>query len=726
MRYPKLTGQTAGTKVVYDYASATTGNGRLSRVRVAEPAEQAATVWTAKATDVQDRLVQEEFGDGTNDVRSLDWRGATLEEQTQTAASDVTPSRVLLSQRYGYDAEGNVLHRSRTNPGQPLAIEAFSYDALDRVSSLAVHVANTTTLADEWRYDSLGNIVYSKRRGTYDYAADRPTQVVSITGGLFGNRTFGYDAVGNQTSRPDGLVSYNDFNLPARIAASRGEQTAALQYYGTGERARKVSSAGTTSYLPGLYERHRDGDTTEHRLLVQAAGRTVATLVYREQQQPVHQLVRQPTRYLHTDRLGSTNLVTSNGAPELVKALVLENRSYDAFGAPRNPDLRTGDAGFTEGVEPPAVDQGYAGHDDDRELGLVDMGGRIYDPALARFLTPDPNVDGANPSQAWNRYAYVSNNPLRHTDPTGFLTCFGCPEDEFGGSGGSGGPMSPVEVLMNEWMAESDAWFEGSASGEEGAGAWAINPLNPNSPAGHRLDDAAERHSDAIERHIAALEAERERQEKLAKEKAERAEALERLKLWLQELSEMKEMAGSDAVAGDMLAENDVCQPGACSTDIARDFTVGGVAGAGGAGGSEVFGGSIGSGGAAGSNGLADYVPSFIFFGIAPHAHLGAPQSPFGFGGELVGFAGTDHDGRQYAGYLGAATFQIGGYHGGGGAEWSTNHGFETLTVGEGITDFNKGFGIGFGMFVDRHGRNNLFMSVNPGKVFTFGFGMEF
>lgn len=43
-----------------------------------------------------------------------------------------------------------------------------------------------------------------------------------------------------------------------------------------------------------------------------------------------------------------------------------------------------------------------------------------------RWLTPDPAglaaVDPANP-QTWNRYAYVGNNPLNATDPSGMTTC---------------------------------------------------------------------------------------------------------------------------------------------------------------------------------------------------------------------------------------------------------------------------------------------------------------
>jgi RHS repeat-associated protein len=54
------------------------------------------------------------------------------------------------------------------------------------------------------------------------------------------------------------------------------------------------------------------------------------------------------------------------------------------------------------------------------EVGLVHMNGRVYDPAIGKFLSADPIVQAPFSGQSFNRYSYVMNNPLSATDPTGY------------------------------------------------------------------------------------------------------------------------------------------------------------------------------------------------------------------------------------------------------------------------------------------------------------------
>jgi hypothetical protein len=50
---------------------------------------------------------------------------------------------------------------------------------------------------------------------------------------------------------------------------------------------------------------------------------------------------------------------------------------------------------------------------------LLYYGARYYDSALGRFIQADTIVPQAGNPQSLNRYAYVLNNPVRYTDPSG-------------------------------------------------------------------------------------------------------------------------------------------------------------------------------------------------------------------------------------------------------------------------------------------------------------------
>jgi len=65
--------------------------------------------------------------------------------------------------------------------------------------------------------------------------------------------------------------------------------------------------------------------------------------------------------------------------------------------------------------------RGFTGHEHLDLFGLINMNGRLYDPIIARFLSPDPFVQDPTFSQNFNRFSYAWNNPLRFIDPTGYL-----------------------------------------------------------------------------------------------------------------------------------------------------------------------------------------------------------------------------------------------------------------------------------------------------------------
>ncbi len=84
-------------------------------------------------------------------------------------------------------------------------------------------------------------------------------------------------------------------------------------------------------------------------------------------------------------------------------------------GRRRNPHTWT----FTDVPETYKFDRGYTGHQHLDAFGLINMNGRMYDPILGRFLSPDNYVQAPDYTQNFNRYSYVLNNPLKYTDPSG-------------------------------------------------------------------------------------------------------------------------------------------------------------------------------------------------------------------------------------------------------------------------------------------------------------------
>ncbi|MCQ2307065.1 MAG: hypothetical protein MJ000_05830 [Bacteroidales bacterium] len=73
----------------------------------------------------------------------------------------------------------------------------------------------------------------------------------------------------------------------------------------------------------------------------------------------------------------------------------------------------------TDCTDEPLFDRGFTGHEHLYNFGLINMNGRVYDPLMSSFLSPDNYVQCPDNPQNFNRYAYCLNNPLRYTDPSG-------------------------------------------------------------------------------------------------------------------------------------------------------------------------------------------------------------------------------------------------------------------------------------------------------------------
>ena len=63
------------------------------------------------------------------------------------------------------------------------------------------------------------------------------------------------------------------------------------------------------------------------------------------------------------------------------------------------------------------TDYGYTGQMQEGDIYFYNA--RYYDPAIGRFMQADTIVPPTQGTQAFDRYAYVNNNPLRYADPSG-------------------------------------------------------------------------------------------------------------------------------------------------------------------------------------------------------------------------------------------------------------------------------------------------------------------
>jgi RHS repeat-associated protein len=192
--------------------------------------------------------------------------------------------------------------------------------------------------------------------------------------------------------------------MPKALTVSDKPGPVTLEYDGHQQRIRKTTWDTETVYFGDLYERviDKQSGTVAYRYYVYGPERLVATVTRVKGESDA-------TLFVHVDHLGSMDALTDDASK------VVERRSYDAFGARRNPQWGMSPGSFTK-----ATTRGFTGHEGDDELGLVNLKGRLLDPQLGRFITPDPIIAKPHFGQSWNPYSLTLNSPLNYVDPSGF------------------------------------------------------------------------------------------------------------------------------------------------------------------------------------------------------------------------------------------------------------------------------------------------------------------
>ena len=262
--------------------------------------------------------------------------------------------------------------------------QKMGYGKLHRLDS--VLMGTPGTLQTGTTYTANGNIASKTGLGQYTYGTANPGPHALVQ----------VQNSGNLLNTRAQAIGYNAFNKALWLTDSVNTDACRLDItYGPDNQRwktvlKKNSTVTRTVLYAGNYERVTEGGVTRELCYLPGG------IVYVKQAGQTDKIY-----YSHKDHLGSfVKLTDGNGAAVFAA-------TYDAWG---KQTVTTSTFKFH---------RGFTGHEHLPEFGLINMNGRMYDPVLGRFLSPDPYVQAPDFSQSFNRYSYCLNNPLIYTDPDG-------------------------------------------------------------------------------------------------------------------------------------------------------------------------------------------------------------------------------------------------------------------------------------------------------------------
>jgi RHS repeat-associated protein len=430
LRYPSVKGQRLA--VNYHYTS-------LGHLQYLSDAADGSIYWAATEMNALGQVTRETLRNGVETTAIRNATTGWLLDSSSVARAD--GNKLIQKWGYRYDEVGNLLVRNRSDVvNTATSQEVFTYDPLNRLKTSSLTTSDGYNSGLEIvDYDSLGNI---KKKGgkTYTYtgcmAGSRtagPHAVCTVTG----TPAYSYDGNGNMTAGGSRTVTYNPANKATQIqsVSPLPASTVKFVYGADANRVVQIASSGgsvaRTLYVglgstgKSVYERTIKGSTTEHVQFLYAGGAHGGNPFSIRIVTDTGTTTTTANKYYHFDHLGSVTAMSDERGRVATVAQAGANAGvlgYDAWGARRNPEGRP--ASPTSFNQQPGRRE-FTGHETITGVGLVNMNGRVYDPVLGRFLSPDPIIQFVADLQSYNRYSYVLNNPLALTDPTGYWSFVG-------------------------------------------------------------------------------------------------------------------------------------------------------------------------------------------------------------------------------------------------------------------------------------------------------------
>ena len=332
-----------------------------------------------------------------------------------------TDSLETLSLNYE-GSTGNLLSRKRGDTAE----ETFGYDSLDRLVSVCTGGEETMNVT----YAPNGNILNKTGIGNYEYdGAHRPhaVRVVDNTDRLISDDILNtaYNDLGKIKRIEKRMLSdMADWTEISKDTMSIGLDTSRVEMSRPMDAGIMTCASNNIPFInisrPFIMDFVYGPDGERWYSSMTNCGRVLSSTVYAGDYEKVTNngvtrefyylddniiIIRQDGEFkpyiAFTDNLGSILSITDEEGNKVF------NASYDPWGK-QTVTLNTID-----------FQRGYTGHEMLNSFGIINMNGRLYDPLIGRFLSPDNYVQMPDNSQNFNRYSYCLNNPLKYNDPSG-------------------------------------------------------------------------------------------------------------------------------------------------------------------------------------------------------------------------------------------------------------------------------------------------------------------
>ncbi|WP_444957144.1 RHS repeat-associated core domain-containing protein [Microbulbifer sp. ZKSA002] len=390
---------------------------------------------TFKDRDASGRLLEFAFANDLTTSRSYDSNNGLI-----TAIN--TGGGSIQSNTYQWRSNGTLESRTSLSGGNT-RVELFSYDALNRLENAETLIDGSSQRTLSTLFDSLGNIVSKSatsgdqvtgyQYGQTNNAGPNAVSQATINGVV---NYLNYDENGSLTHYDaavgdDKWITWSARQQAEEITVGSAKDTASpiardrFQYGPNGQRYYRESSWWDESqqklmteraFIVGDYEDLLPANDPDYQRIekVRISGDVlqVAATDHLGLKVEVYE-------FLHRDHLGSIEKVTDESG-----AVILD-MAFDPYGSRKKSDwagaLSKAEIETLLASQGLTTRRGFTGHEHLDRTGLIHMNGRVYDPTLGRFLSPDPFVQFPSSSQSWNRYSYVRNNAVSIADPSGFM-----------------------------------------------------------------------------------------------------------------------------------------------------------------------------------------------------------------------------------------------------------------------------------------------------------------